>query len=258
MHTRFLQLCDLSYTATISANAFKSDPDFNTIFPRLHDYPKDFRNFFLRRQKKLLNQSVAVGRVAVADDNDPEEEGTIIGVAIWERVGDSKAARAWKSRNQGLGLAIERGLMYLEELYFNAFIGDRSADKRRVATYYASIDTNFLRESCKEYWYLQNLAVDPAYQRRGAGQLLTKWGIEKAREEGCCVALDATIMGQQVYEKLGFQVVKIIPGDVTGAGSLPIMVWQPKDCPENWVGRAKQAAEKQKHKGKGNKRAGLC
>ena len=35
---------------------------------------------------------------------------------------------------------------------------------------------------------------------------------------------------------------------MTGVGSLPIMVWQPKDCPENWVGRAQQAAEKQKYK----------
>jgi GNAT superfamily N-acetyltransferase len=241
-----MQLCDLHYTATISANAFKSDPDFKTICPHLHEYPKDFRNSFLRRHKKLLNQSGAVGRVAVADDNDAQEEGTIIGVAIWERVGDSKAAHVWQYRNQGLGLAIERGLMYLGELYFNTFIGDRSADNRRVAKYFASIEINFLRESCKEYWYLQHLAVDPAYQRCGAGQLLTKWGIEKARKEGCCAALDATVAGRPMYDKLGFQVVKVIPGDVTGAGSLPIMVWQPKDCLENWVGLAQQAAE-QKH-----------
>ena len=246
MHTRPMQLCDLPYTATISANAFKSDSDFNTIFPRLHDYPEDFRTFFLRRHKRLLNQGGAVGRVAVTDDNDPQEEGTIIGVAFWERVGDGEAAQAWKY--QGLGLAVERGLMYLGELYFNVFVGNRSADEKRVATYYASIEINFLRESCKEYWYLQHLAVDPAYQRRGAGQLLTKWGIEKARREGCCAALDASEVGRPMYEKLGFQIVKVIPGDVTGVGSLPIMVWQPKDCPENWVGRAQQAAEKQKYK----------
>jgi GNAT superfamily N-acetyltransferase len=247
-----MQLYDLPHAATVSANAFKTDSNCNCLFPRLHDYPDDFRNFFLRRHRKRLNQSGVVARVAVIDDHDPLEEGTVIGVAIWERLGDSEVAQAWKCRNQGLGLAIEYGLLYLGELYFNIFVGNRSADEKHVAAFFASIEDNFPRETINECWYLRHLAVDPAYQRRGAGQLLTKWGIEKARREGCCAILETSPQGQPMYEKLGFQVIKTITGNkVTGILPMPILVWQPENCPEDWVGQARQAAEKQKQKEEG-------
>ncbi|KAF2140462.1 uncharacterized protein K452DRAFT_359538 [Aplosporella prunicola CBS 121167] len=49
------------------------------------------------------------------------------------------------------------------------------------------------------------LAVDPAYQRRGAGTLLLRWGLEEARKRGLPAYLEATEEGKELYLKEGFR-----------------------------------------------------
>jgi len=51
---------------------------------------------------------------------------------------------------------------------------------------------------------LDSLATDPKYQRRGAASMLVQWGLDKADEIGGEAYLEATDVGKQVYEKLGF------------------------------------------------------
>lgn len=258
MHIRRMQLSDLPRTATIAAESFKNDKFFNYICPRLHEYPEDFRAFFLRSQRQRMSQVGLVCYVAETDDSDPEEEKKVVGIAFWERVGDSKTARTWKKPNLGLVKAFERNLQYAEEVYFNVFVGDRSADKKRLSEFFASLKDNFLREIFQDYWYLQVLAIDPAYQRRGIGSLLTTWGVERAKEEGCCAVLEASIPGQPLYERLGFQVTKILPGDPSvGSAPVPVLVWQPKDSKEDWVGRARVLARREKSEDKAPQERGL-
>ncbi len=52
---------------------------------------------------------------------------------------------------------------------------------------------------------LNSLAVSAKYQRRGIGQMLVKWGMERAREEGKGIILIANPAGAPLYQKLGFE-----------------------------------------------------
>lgn len=56
------------------------------------------------------------------------------------------------------------------------------------------------------YTILRLLAVRPNHQRRGAGSLLLRHGLEKADRLGLPVYLDSGISGKPLYERFGFKV----------------------------------------------------
>ncbi len=77
-----------------------------------------------------------------------------------------------------------------------------------------------------ERWNLHVLAVSPERQRKGIGGLLLGWGVEKGREEGVPVALEASPGGIELYLKVGFVVVETIK--ITEDVDLPVMLLKPK------------------------------
>ncbi|KAH6713729.1 hypothetical protein BKA61DRAFT_688960 [Leptodontidium sp. MPI-SDFR-AT-0119] len=54
-------------------------------------------------------------------------------------------------------------------------------------------------------WILMHLVTRGSQRGRGAAGMLINWGIEKAREDGVPVYLEAGVVGRPVYEKRGFQ-----------------------------------------------------
>ncbi|KAJ7744681.1 acyl-CoA N-acyltransferase, partial [Mycena metata] len=54
---------------------------------------------------------------------------------------------------------------------------------------------------------LSLMAVDPKYQRRGIGQALLQWGLDRADAEGLEVYLESSEDGLRLYEKNGFESV---------------------------------------------------
>jgi predicted N-acetyltransferase YhbS len=62
------------------------------------------------------------------------------------------------------------------------------------------------------------LVTDPKQQRRGAGNMLVKWGCEKADERGIITVLQAAEAGLQLYLKNGFEIVREKPMDLRPFG----------------------------------------
>ncbi|ETS84154.1 hypothetical protein PFICI_02179 [Pestalotiopsis fici W106-1] len=58
--------------------------------------------------------------------------------------------------------------------------------------------------SLEKMWYANSIAVDPTYQGKGIGTLLTKWGMDQAEKDGRDVYLLASEAGASLYRKLGF------------------------------------------------------
>lgn len=52
------------------------------------------------------------------------------------------------------------------------------------------------------------IAVKPEHQRRGAGALLTKWGLDMAELAGLPVYLESSEEGFGLYKRLGFEVLE--------------------------------------------------
>jgi GNAT superfamily N-acetyltransferase len=69
----------------------------------------------------------------------------------------------------------------------------------------------------KSYWerkYANNFRLDllctiPAHRRKGAGTMLTRWGLDLAQKEGANVGVESSPMGLPLYEKLGFKLEEI-------------------------------------------------
>lgn len=60
----------------------------------------------------------------------------------------------------------------------------------------------------RPYYVLDTLVTRPDHHRRGAGGMLVQWGCEKADELGVEAFLEASVMGQPLYAKYGFEPVK--------------------------------------------------
>lgn len=67
----------------------------------------------------------------------------------------------------------------------------------------------------KSAMVLDLLAVDPAFQRRGAASQLAQWGLDEAQRRGGLEAItEASKMGRLVYKRLGFREVQGIEFEV--------------------------------------------
>jgi predicted N-acetyltransferase YhbS len=62
----------------------------------------------------------------------------------------------------------------------------------------------FYKEPC---YYLDNLAVDFRFQRKGIGGVLVQWGLENARRLELSACTEAGPMSEGLYTKMGFQKV---------------------------------------------------
>lgn len=96
--------------------------------------------------------------------------------------------------------------MGITEHYYNIFSLDKSLDKQRLADYNSGSMACFPFEKYRDLWYLENVAVHPAYQHRGIGRLLVQWGMEHADIECVPVGLEAraTVKGMKLWDELGF------------------------------------------------------
>lgn len=55
-------------------------------------------------------------------------------------------------------------------------------------------------------WYLNFLAVDPAYQNQGHGRVLAAWGVEQAKQENVTASVLSGMGKDRFYWKFGFLV----------------------------------------------------
>lgn len=132
-------------------------------------------------------------------------------------------------------------LLGWQDWYRNLIQADKSVDYVRRNNYFASGGEDF--DDLQDVWKLQNLCVDPAFQRRGVGDMLITWGQEQAAQELCPIGLTASMVGQQLYRKKGFRPYGMNPCE--GFLDIPMFIWEPEGM-EGWWGTKNDG----KHKGK--------
>ena len=72
---------------------------------------------------------------------------------------------------------------------------------------------------------LVQIKTPPAYQRRGAGELLTKWGVDLANREIIKICLESTPFGRRLYEKCGFEAREVVDFDFSQFGGPKSYAW---------------------------------
>jgi len=210
---------DLKSAATIYANAFKTDPVVQSFLTYTPENATAYYQHFLHKLQKRTLLPGWVIYVAISPST-PSSPSTIDGLAIYERLGSTPTALSWQS---------ETWSNYLTRLYttfYTSFIRYFRPDPVFNAATYDLIHS-LSADSLDVYpdrWHLHGLVVDPEKQRRGIGRRLLEWGIQKGREEGVPVALEASPGGAALYKKVGFEVVGRIP--VMEGLEIPVMLWR--------------------------------
>lgn len=95
------------------------------------------------------------------------------------------------------------------------------------------------------------IAVDPKYQGRGIGTMLTRWGVDIAEQLQVPVYLEATDKSVSVYRRLGFQLlersvrIKAEVMDAQEDAHAPLMAKMPTSAGdmifEDWVKQGRPA-----------------
>ncbi|KAL8691730.1 MAG: hypothetical protein Q9224_004108 [Gallowayella concinna] len=212
MHIRRAVNSDFPTTAAFSVAAFSKDYLYQCTHPYAVQNPTRFRNYFLRRQKLRNLLPGFITWVAIIDEEDDQGETGLRGVheAVIKE-----------------GTRIESRLLLAEDSYIDIFKLGTSVWPSRMRNLE---EVEYLTDkfAVSERWQLQNIVVDPEYQRCGVGAKLISWGLSQAAEEKVPVTLTTSPVAEPLYRRMGFNTWKLtdLPGLRIGA---PTLIWWPQD-----------------------------
>ncbi|KAL9628505.1 MAG: hypothetical protein Q9164_007247 [Protoblastenia rupestris] len=227
MHVRPARPSHFSSIADLSVSCFWDDELYDFTSPHKKQYPDDFCYFFLRRTHLRYWTPGFVYQVALTDEGDEghEGDGRVVGYACWFRQGNGQNARQW--HNDSVASVVERTLAHLRDIYVSLFNLDRSLSLENLHQWLSHTSESF--DKIPELWKLQNLCVDPSFQRRGIGGLLMKWGKEQATKEKVPLGLTSSTMGSGLYLKQGFKRYSTLRVEGFPVGDVPVFLWEPTE-----------------------------
>jgi GNAT superfamily N-acetyltransferase len=113
---------------------------------------------------------------------------------------------------------------------------DKERTEKLIAPLWDAREKYWLGE---RYLYCHVIAVHPAYQRRGVGQMLLKYGIDVAHQTRLPIYIESSRDGTRLYEKMGCRKLRMRPEPQTelsmsencaekGNNEATLFVWCPK------------------------------
>ncbi|KAI5860446.1 acyl-CoA N-acyltransferase [Durotheca rogersii] len=220
------QQSDIKVLHDIYFAAFKNEPVMGFLFPGGVD-----REAYDQVMKDSWGHDTNVYPIKCVDT----DTGEIVGIANWEIFWRPGAENGWK---------MPEGMPWLTGK-------ERERSESVIMPVWEIRDQLF---SGRRHVYLQTTAVHPDHQRRGAGTLLLRWGMEVADKLELPLYLEATGTGLLLYEHEGFERlthVRIIQkAEATGfetdievplmvrlpskAGGISFKEWADKGYPESY------------------------
>ncbi|KUI57215.1 hypothetical protein VP1G_04565 [Cytospora mali] len=141
----------------------------------------------------------------VAVDRDGGGREVIVGIAQWSRFGEGgkELELRWFDPRNLLRPFFQIAMKIHARIWPNRASDPVDEDiLERAYPYFAQAWAGDRAES----WFLQNLAVHPAYQGRGIGRMLVRWGLDRARGEGAYASVIAARGKDPFYRKCGFDI----------------------------------------------------
>lgn len=179
---------DMDRIFEIACIAFaRNEPLWDVMWP--NHWQDTGRQKGAARMRAIRNTTPSTTYLKAVD----EETGVIMGMAKWNKFDNASyvtdldnpqpAGNHWETEDESSYAAVMTQL----------FLAERDAAIRRTGGHLVSLDI---------------LTIDPAYQRRGVGDALVKWGTKLADEMGVEAVVESSVFGKGLYEKNGYVFVK--------------------------------------------------
>ncbi|EAT79336.1 hypothetical protein HBH56_211930 [Parastagonospora nodorum] len=168
------------------------------VHPHRHQYPSDPLIFWRQRTRAFFQEPRDVVIVSTLIENGEEK---IAGMATWQRQGDDAGAQKVISAWQDPG----------PDAFEPLDSENRAIDKSKATILQDTYPwfkhhwegvTNGLPRA--NNWYLNLCGIDPAYQKRGVGQQLVAWGLERAKEENVHSSVVSSEGNAKFYLRCGY------------------------------------------------------
>ncbi|KAM7183653.1 putative N-acetyltransferase ycf52-like [Rhypophila sp. PSN 637] len=226
MFTRLATLSDLDAMTWVLIGASPLDPIYPYRFPDRHLYPDEFTTLCRQKCREYLATSTVV--VCEMEEDDQED---VVAFSAW----DTPIPRL-----QPVGGMLSPYFLcsqFPSQLRTSSpqTIGHKTR-MQAFRTQCATSKQHFFDQPYKSrgvgHMFLKILLCHPAYQRRGAGSALTRWGIDQAAKHRLDTTVFASPMGLELYKKLGFEEVGRFRVQVDGDDEyleIPALVLEWKD-----------------------------
>lgn len=201
--------------------AFKGEPIIDILFPGGVD--QKFRELHTQGTAEYWKASKSQYTVKCVDT----QTGKVVGMGLWDIFFETQPDAGAEGVTWLEGEHRERAEKVLRPLWDkkNELIGSRPhvcksiSVKRHRLVVLTGTDCHVI-------------AVKPSYQRRGAGALLTQWGLDSAERAQLPVYLESSPQARKLYSKLGFQQVDKVIHEASSIGKehdveIPLMVKMP-------------------------------
>lgn len=247
MHIRDATISDIPHLSALFVTAFSDDPDYESAYPWRASAPDDFARLMTAEIMQMFLQGKR--RFLVVET----QQGQVVAWACWTRIGSSTAAERIRAENDSVlkGAAdsfpwgriprltcpaLERTLYHVQEALhypfvrmfsFQPLLPDEGPLVKRFWYLYERLSAQLFVGELAEHWILQKISVDPGWRRQGIATMLLKWGLDRAREEGVVVCLNATRVGLSMYLKAGFVQIAACVMEMPDI-TVPIMLWRPE------------------------------
>ncbi|KAJ9603548.1 hypothetical protein H2200_011734 [Cladophialophora chaetospira] len=216
MPLRLATFSDLGRISEIAAASFYDEELNDHIFPFRKQYPGDYVSVWHQKVVKSWSSFHKVWVVSYEEASAGKSGAVITGVAEWGREGKGAdrlwgIVRWWDPRRLlapfvSFFYTVHRFLFRNRSIAPSTPSNPNPLNKWNFGDRVEPYMNLFLTHPPYRLnrWELLTLAVDPAYQRRGIGQKLVAWGLDKAKAEGVPAVVIGAKDTEPFYHRCGF------------------------------------------------------
>ncbi|KUJ20308.1 amidase signature enzyme [Mollisia scopiformis] len=190
-------VADVDEIAAVHLAAFDSNILLHAQFPTSTSL--DVLRFYLSQEMLASIQGGRQSGKAVFVVRDTEANDKIVSFAKWDLPGPA-------AESPNLSVQDITCIEGCNKEYLDQYVSKAEAAKFRVVG----------NKPCYRLTFVGTL---PKYQGRGAGRLLTEWGLEKAKQESMPIYLESTISAARLYRRLGFTALDGLSMSLPGRSS---------------------------------------
>ncbi|PVH96437.1 hypothetical protein DM02DRAFT_535230 [Periconia macrospinosa] len=182
---------DIPASFRVLSKSFGHDAPFVDIYFPAHDTPAGQAQGSKRLQ--AWKQSAPNSTFLKAVTKTGSQQERLIGIAIWTHMEQAPPAELDQTENVVGVWPDERDREFMTRLWREYVVPRSQAinESQGKGVYGALV--------------LELLAVDPDYQRLGAGKALVSWGTRVADEKGLQSVVEGTPVGRRLYEQCGMR-----------------------------------------------------